>query len=105
MGASKFNGDVLVYFTLQPEISMTYILLTSAKGIWRVVTQTYSNGGVVAWLYELKWQIISTMQGSKSFTWYCNTLDLYRDVEMGPAVDMKKVKKYERGETDFCLAG
>lgn len=45
------------------------------------------------------------MQGSESFTWYCNTLDLYQDVEMGPAVDMKKVKKYERGETDFCLAG
>ncbi|KAL6335602.1 hypothetical protein AAG906_030736 [Vitis piasezkii] len=39
----------------------------------------------------------------QSFTWYCNTLDLYQDVEMGPVVDMKKVKKYERGETDFCL--
>ncbi|RVW20593.1 hypothetical protein CK203_115255 [Vitis vinifera] len=60
--------------SMQPEISKTYLFLTTAEDIWEAVSKTYSKVGVSSQIIEVKRHIFNTKQGSSTVTEYYNAL-------------------------------
>ncbi|KAL6327137.1 hypothetical protein AAG906_014955 [Vitis piasezkii] len=60
--------------SMQPEISKTYLFLTTAEDIWEAVSKTYSKVGVSSQIFEVKRHIFNTKQGSSTVTEYYNAL-------------------------------
>ena len=98
---------------MQPEISGTYMFLTTAKDIWEAVKQSYSKVQDAAQIYELKTKISSTKQGSLSVIEYYNLLkslwlelDHYQNLKMKCGDDIATLREYVEREQIFeFLAG
>lgn len=58
-----------------PHISQVFLFLPSAKDLWDAVTETYSDLGKTAQLYEFKCRIHETKQGSDTVTTYYNIMN------------------------------
>ncbi|KAH9657194.1 retrovirus-related pol polyprotein from transposon RE1 [Citrus sinensis] len=99
--------------SMEQEIGQTYLFLPTAKDLWDVVTETYSDLGNSAQIYDLKTRIRETKQGSQGVTKYYNILkglwqelDQYYDGEWECAADSAKYKKMLEKERVFeFLAG
>ena len=99
--------------SMEQEIGQTYLFLPTAKDLWDAVTETYSDLGNSAQIYDLKTRIRETKQGSQGATKYYNILkglwqelDQYYDGEWECAVDSAKYKKMLEKERVFeFLAG
>ena len=70
--------------------------------------KTYSKVGVPSQIFELKQQIVNTEQGSSTVTEYYDILkgfllklDLYQNLEMETATDIKKLKEIMEQERVF----
>ena len=57
------------------DIGRTYLFLPFAKELWEAVTETYSDLGNAAQLFEIKSQLRDQKQGSLSVTQYFNSLN------------------------------
>ena len=64
----------LLHF-MQPEISKTYLLLTTTKEIQEAIMLSYSKKGIVDQLYDLKKQIANAKKGNRSITNNFNLLN------------------------------
>ncbi|KAH9753027.1 protein kinase domain-containing protein [Citrus sinensis] len=99
--------------SMESEIGQTYLFLPTAKDLWDAVTETYSDLGNSAQIYDLKTRIRETKQGSQGVTKYYNILkglwqelDQYYDGEWECAADSAKYKKMLEKERVFeFLAG
>ena len=60
--------------TMSPEVSDTYMFLSTAKEVWDAVRQTYSKARDAAQVYEIKVKTSAMKQGNKTVTEYANSL-------------------------------
>ncbi|CAL9013295.1 unnamed protein product [Prunus brigantina] len=98
---------------MTPDISLGYMRLDSAHAIWDAVSQTYSEGGCDAQIYELKRRIQATTQQGKTLETYFNSLqalwqelDYYQPCDMKCSNDTAALKKrIEKERTFEFLAG
>ncbi|CAL8175713.1 unnamed protein product [Prunus armeniaca] len=98
---------------MTPDISLGYMRLDSAHAIWDAVSQTYSEGGCDAQIYELKCRIQATTQQGKMLETYFNSLqalwqelDYYQPCDMKCSNDTAALKKRIEKECTFeFLAG
>ena len=60
--------------SMLPEISSTFLVLSTAKEIWEAVRQTYPKVHDAAQIFEIKTKISATKQGERSVTEYANLL-------------------------------
>ncbi|KAK9214139.1 hypothetical protein WN944_006127 [Citrus x changshan-huyou] len=86
--------------SMDVDIGRTYLFLPSAKELWEAVTETYSNLGNAAQLFEIKSQLRDQKQGSLSVTQYFNSLnniwhelDLYYESQWHCSEDAIKYKR------------
>jgi len=86
--------------SMDVDIGRTYLFLPSAKELWEAVTETYSDLGNTAQLFEIKSQLREQKQGSLSVTQYFNSLnniwhelDLYYESQWHCSEDAIKYKR------------
>ncbi|BBG93999.1 hypothetical protein Prudu_002173 [Prunus dulcis] len=98
---------------MTPDISLGYMRIESEHAIWDAVSQTYSEGGCDAQIYELKRRIQATTQQGKTLETYFNSLqalwqelDYYQPCDMKCSNDTAALKKrIEKERTFEFLAG
>ena len=55
---------------MQPQLARGYLLLDTAQKIWDATTQTYSQSGNDAQVYELRKKVHETKQGEMTIAQY-----------------------------------
>lgn len=60
--------------SMEPNISLTYLLLKSAKDIWDAVKENYSDLENASQVFEIKLTLKDIRQGSDEVTTYYNLL-------------------------------
>ena len=110
-----YNSMILAWLvnSMEPEISQTYMHLSTAKQLLDVVNDTYSDLGNSSQVYELKTKIRNTTQGNMSVTSYYNMLkslwqelDLFYDLEWSCAEDSAQYQRtVEKDRVMEFLAG
>ncbi|XP_022731494.1 uncharacterized protein LOC111286004 [Durio zibethinus] len=99
--------------SMTPDISDTYMFLSTAKDIWESIRQTYSKVKDAAQVYEVKIKTAALKQGNKSVTEYAillknlwQEMDHYRCIEMKCSEDATTLKKFiEKDRVYDFLAG
>ncbi|KAH9741645.1 protein kinase domain-containing protein [Citrus sinensis] len=86
--------------SMDPHISQSFLFLPSARDLWDAVTETYSDLGNTAQLYELKCRIHETKQGSDTMTAYYNIMNSLwgRVLSKEPLPAIRQVYAYVRRE-------
>lgn len=68
---------------MEPHISRTYIFLRTAKAIWDVVHEHYSDLENVSQVFEIKNKLKEIRQENMSITEYYNTLQtLWQELDL-----------------------
>ncbi|PKU82965.1 hypothetical protein MA16_Dca021360 [Dendrobium catenatum] len=87
--------------SMTPEISDTFMFLSTAKDIWDAARQTFSKARDAAQIFEIKIKVGSTKQGSKTVTEYATILknlwqklDHYRCIETRCPEDVAIIKNF-----------
>ncbi|KAI0498121.1 hypothetical protein KFK09_021362 [Dendrobium nobile] len=99
--------------SMTPEISDTFMFISTAKNIWDAARQTYSKARDAAQIFEVKVKVGSTKQGSKTVTEYATILqnlwqelDHYRCIETRCPEDAAILKNFiEKDRVYDFLAG
>jgi hypothetical protein len=103
----------LLWDSMDPTISNTYMFFNTVKEIWDFIRHTYSKAHDATHVYEIKVKTTATKQGDKSVTQYANMLqnlwqklDHYWVFEMKCPEDAAILKNFiERDRAYDFLAG
>ena len=83
--------------SMQPQLARGYLLLDTAQKIWDATTQTYSQSGNDAQVYELRKKVHETKQGEMTIAQYFSELsslwqelDYYQDFQASYTIDATK---------------
>ncbi|KAH7844678.1 hypothetical protein Vadar_030535 [Vaccinium darrowii] len=96
------NSTVMSWLlnSMELELSNGYLFMDTAKEIWDAVSQTYSQKGNMAQIYDLKCRIHNSKQRESSVAAYFHSLrsmwqelDFYQAIDMDSPADALKLKK------------
>ncbi|KAI0527064.1 hypothetical protein KFK09_002660 [Dendrobium nobile] len=89
-----------IWNSMTPEISDTFMFLSTAKDIWDAARQTYSKARDAAQIFEVKVKVGSTKQESKTVTEYATILqNLWQELDHYRVPILGKEKTLSLNET------